>query len=199
MAAALARRALTTNGGVRAPQLRAARRPASPRAMPPPYLLAPDFQAAFDRSLGRPEFLMLSAAAAAAHELLCGYDSEEDEDEDDGGVMNHAPLLTLTLLVGAHAMRQLRASAHLELGGRSRITDAYAFDERTCRSLFRFSAQQLDELTHRLGLLDGGDKVVVGHDVFTARRRGRATHAAPHVSARRTFLMSFFLPASASS
>ena len=62
-------------------------------------------------------------------------DSDSDSDSDDP-----TEELALSAVVALHISRRLRASAALDLGGRSRVTDASVFDAHTCRLLFRFSA-----------------------------------------------------------
>ena len=132
--------------------------------MPPPYVMGPQMQGAFDSTLGRLELLVLLAGSLAARDDAS--DSDSDDADSDSDSEEPTEERTLMAVLTMHAARRLRASAALNLGGRTRVTDAYAFDEHTCRRLFRFSAPQLEELTERMGLNAFGPKIVVGHDVF---------------------------------
>ena len=132
--------------------------------MPPPYVMGPQMQGAFDSTLGRLELLVLLAGSLVARDDAS--DSDSDDADSDSDSEEPTEERTLMAVLTMHAARRLRASAALNLGGRTRVTDAYAFDEHTCRRLFRFSAPQLEELTERMGLNAFGPKIVVGHDVF---------------------------------
>ena len=133
--------------------------------MPPPYVMGPQMQGAFDRTLGRPEVLGLVACSLGVRALLSDSESDGDDDDSDS---DDTPVEELTLLsvVTMHCARRLRLFASLSLGGRPRVTSAHVSDEHTCRTTYRFTAPQIEELAHRMGLYDSGDRVVVGHDVF---------------------------------
>ena len=132
--------------------------------MPTPYIMHPQLQGAFDRTLGRPEMLALTACALVLRELESSDSDNESGSDSDSDELTEE--LALSAIVALHISRRLRASAALDLGGHSRVTDASVFDAHTCRLLFRFSAPQLDELAHRMGLHAYGTRVVSGHDVF---------------------------------
>jgi hypothetical protein len=132
--------------------------------MPTPYVMHPELQGAFDSTLGRPEMLAGALCALVLREL---EDSDSDNDSDsDSDSDDFTEVLAVAAIVAMHIARRLRASASLSLGGVSRVTDARVFDAHTCRLLFRFSAPQVDELAHRMGLHAYGTRVVSGHDVF---------------------------------
>jgi hypothetical protein len=132
--------------------------------MPTPFVMHAQLQGTFDSTLGRPEMLAPALCAPVLRELEysdSGSDSDRDSDSDDV-----TEVLDVSTIVAMHIARRLRASASLSLGGVSRVTDARVFDAHTCRLLFRFSAPQVDELAHRMGLHACGTRVVSGHDVF---------------------------------
>jgi hypothetical protein len=82
--------------------------------MPTPYIMHPQLQGAFDRTLGRPEMLALTACALVLRELESSdSDNESDSDSDSDDPTEE---LALSAIVALHISRRLRASAALDLG-----------------------------------------------------------------------------------